>query len=158
MSFTFPVDETHMPPVKQRHRKNIKMIDANVKGYYLGLRGFISKDGRGRWAWKIGQGIGVKGILGRCDAQSLSLAFGWPNGNIGFGECWLLDRAEAYVGSVFQTEKAHTFAGSTETFGNWAEPFDAYQEALDFVEWISAEDGAPEATNFWSLVETPAAY
>ena len=167
MSFTFNPDNAL---TSYESKKGVKLVRANIKGYYLGLRGFIDKNGRGRWAWKIGQGIGVKGILGRCDAQSLSLAFGWPEVPYPsyFGESWLLAKAKAYVGPIFQTEKAHTFAGSTETFGNWAEPFDAYQHALDFVGWISTEryeyrwrgEGpiAPKATNFWRLTKTPSAY
>lgn len=144
----------------------------NFKGVYIGLRGFIREGDRaGRWAIKVGEGFGKKGILGRADDQALSLAFGFNAREVDrkvhmFGNpekiVWSFERLERAL--MRELDKrfggsplAHNFAGATETYGDFATPEEAYHAAelmlaeLHLEDWTTNQGEDIGCVDFWRL-------
>ena len=133
------------------------------KGCYIGLRTNFTKNLSPWYSIKVGKGCGVKGALGRCNDQALPALFlfdgwwvGWkePNPtrqcmfNIIGREIVNLEHALLFSADR-QFGKApldYSFAGSTETFGNFNTPDQAYYAAKILADEISKKDIKSEFT------------
>lgn len=152
------------------------ILDSNFAGTYIGIRGFIRKgDKKGRWALKVGQGCGKGGVVGRCDNQGLSIAFGMPAKMIDHTLYFLSDKNHENpvygirsLESVLMDEMkerfnnapvAHEFAGYTETFGDFKTPEKAYMAARDMLknklDDLTMAHGEPiPLKDFWAECST----
>jgi len=113
----------------------------NIKGCYIGLRAEFQKDLSVWYSLKIGEGKGKGGIVQRANNQALPLLFGIEGVLAGIGT----DRTEKILHQIArckidQYKTAYKYSGSTENFGYFKTPAEAYRGAKAIIKEFSDID------------------
>jgi hypothetical protein len=150
--------------------KNTKPMTRYVKGgfrgCYIGLRANFDANLNVWYSIKVGKGTGQKGAIGRCDDQALPALFLFDGYNVGIKpnidfsnspfpifcegqsiynlERMMMEQARKTFG---EAPLLYSFAGSTETFGNFQTPKAAYLAAKLIADSIATIDVESEFTN-----------
>ena len=143
-----------------------RYVKGGFRGCYIGLRANFDANLNVWYSIKVGKGTGRKGALGRCDDQALPALFLFDGYNVGIKqnidfrdspfpifytgrsiynlERMMMDQARKDFG---ESPLLYSFAGSTETFGNFQTPKDAYLAAERIADSIAKIDIKSEFTN-----------
>ena len=148
-----------------------RYVKGGFRGCYIGLRANFDANLNVWYSIKVGKGTGQKGALGRCDDQALPALFLFDGYNVEvesninlstspFPISHLLCHGQYQhlinLERIMQTQARETFgeapllysyAGSTETFGNFKTPKEAYLAAKFIADFIAKKDMKSEFTN-----------
>jgi len=136
-------------------------VKGGFRGCYIGLRANFDADLTVWYSIKVGKGTGQKGALGRCDDQALPALFLFDGYNVGIQYpeqdkmLYLVSRTfcnlERKMQNMARTEFGeapllYSFAGSTETFGKFQTPKEAYLAAKVIADSVRLYDIESEFT------------
>ena len=140
-----------------------RYVKGGFRGCYIGLRANFDANLNVWYSIKVGKGTGRKGALGRCDDQALPALFLFDGYNVGIQSSFSEGNGLFVLGRSIcnlerkMMEKArkefgeapllYSFAGSTETFGNFQTPKDAYLAAKLIADSLRLDDIKSEFTN-----------
>ena len=138
-----------------------RYIKGGFRGCYIGLRANFDENLKPWFSIKIGKGTGKKGALGRCDDQALPALFLFNGYWIGIKsepseallnltarhiinlERDLIERARKKFGDA---PTLYKYAGSSETFGKFETPQEAYQAGKFLADGIAGLDAKSDFT------------
>ena len=132
------------------------------RGCYIGLRANFDADLNVWYSIKVGKGTSHKGALGRCNDQALPALFLFDGCNVGIQNTAAEGNGIFVLGrSIYNLEKKmmemaraefgeapllYSFAGSTETFGKFQTPKEAYLAAKVIADSVRLDDIKSEFT------------
>jgi hypothetical protein len=137
-------------------------VKGGFRGCYIGLRANFDENLNAWYSIKVGKGTSHKGALGRCDDQALPALFLFDGYNVGMQHTategktlFLVSRTICNLEKLM-TEMArkefgeapllYSFAGSTETFGKFQTPKEAYLAAKVIADSVRLYDIESEFT------------
>ena len=137
-------------------------VKGGFRGCYIGLRANFDADLTVWYSIKVGKGTGQKGALGRCDDQALPALFLFDGYNVGIQYPIQPDKMLYLVSRTFcnlerkmqdmarkefgEAPLLYSFAGSTETFGKFQTPKEAYLAAKVIADSVRLYDIESEFT------------